>query len=340
MANIHRPRRGSLAFSPRKRAKSQVPTVRSWSEGNSEPKMGGFAGYKVGMTHVIMMDDKPKSLTEGMEISVPVTVLEVPAMRMAAIRAYGKKGPYGTKILAEAWSKDLDPSLDRKLYMPKKAKTDKSLNAIEKLVEEGKVGNIHLVSYTLPSQISGIPKKTPDVMENRIVGGDMAARLEYAKSVLGQSVSVSDVFNSGDIIDVSAITKGKGTQGPVKRWGINLMKHKHSRQGSLRQVGTLGPWNPSRVSWRVPQLGQMGYHQRTEYNKRILKIGENGEEVTPAGGFLEYGNVNNEYLMIKGSVPGPKKRLIRLRPAIRAEGKNTGAPQLTHISVDSKQGVR
>ena len=338
MANLHRPRRGSLAFSPRKRAKSQIPTMRSWSKGNNEPKLGGFAGYKVGMTHVIMMDDMPNSLTEGTEISVPVTVLEVPAMKIAAIRVYGKKGPYGTKTLGEAWSGDLDSTLDRKLFTAKKTNTKNALEKIGKLVEEGKVANIHLISYTLPSLIAGIPKKKPDVMENRIVGGDMAARLEYATSLIGKSVEVSDVFNTGDMIDVLAITIGKGTQGPVKRWGINLMKHKHSRQGSLRQIGTLGPWNPSRVSWRVPQLGQTGYHQRTEYNKRIIKIGENGGEVTPKGGFLNYGEVSGNYLLLKGSVPGPKRRLIRLRPAIRGDKQQIGAPQVSYISVESKQG--
>jgi len=220
MANLHRPRRGSLAFSPRKRAKSQIPTMRSWSKGNNEPKLGGFAGYKVGMTHVIMMDDMPNSLTEGTEISVPVTVLEVPAMKIAAIRVYGEPGPYGTKILGEAWSTDLDPSLERKLFTPKKTNTKNALEKIGKLVEEGKVANIHLISYTLPSLIAGIPKKTPDVMENRIVGGDIATRLEYATSMIGKSVEVSEIFNTGDMIDVLAITIGKGTQGPVKRWAF------------------------------------------------------------------------------------------------------------------------
>jgi len=338
MPNLHRPRRGSLAFSPRKRAKSQVPTVRSWSNDNGVPKMGGFAGYKAGMTHVLMMDNTPKSLTEGTEISVPVTVLEVPGMRIAAIRAYGKKGPYGTSILSEAWSTELDPTLNRKLFTPKQDNTDKALIRIEELIQEGKVGNLHLISYTLPSMISGIPKKKPDLMENRIVGGDMTAKMEYARNVLGKSINISDIFKSGDLVDVSAITKGKGTQGPVKRWHINLMKHKHSRQGSLRQIGTLGPWNPSRVSWRVPQLGQTGYQQRTEYNKRIIKIGENGNEATPASGFINYGTINNNYLLIKGSVPGPKKRLVRLRSAIRAKNPHTAAPQLSYVSIESKQG--
>jgi large subunit ribosomal protein L3 len=338
MPNLHRPRRGSLAFSPRKRAKRQVPVIRSWPEGNGESKIGGFAGYKVGMTHVNMIDDIPKSLTENMEISIPVTVLEVPAIKIAAIRVYGKPETYGTKILCEAWSTELDPTLFKKIFIPKRKDTKNALSKIETLVEEGQVNNINLICYTLPSKISGVPKKKPDLMENRVIGGDIKPRLEYAKSVLGTSINISDIFNPGDMIDVSAITKGKGTQGPVKRWHINLMKHKHSRQGSLRQIGTLGPWNPSRVNWRVPQLGQTGYHQRTEYNKRILKIGEDGNDITPAGGFLNYGIVKNNYILVKGSVPGPKKRLIRLRPAIRAKIKNTVTPQILNISVESRQG--
>jgi large subunit ribosomal protein L3 len=64
MATIHRPRRGSLSYSPRKRAKSEVPRIRSWPE-EDKARMAGFAGYKAGMTHVMMIDDRPKSLTEG-----------------------------------------------------------------------------------------------------------------------------------------------------------------------------------------------------------------------------------------------------------------------------------
>ena len=116
------------------------------------------------------------------------------------------------------------------------------------------------------------------------------------------------------------------------------MKGKHSRQGSLRQIGTLGPWHPAHVSWRVPQMGQTGYHQRTEFNKRILKIGSNGAEVTPDGGFLNYGLIRGDYVLIKGSVPGPSKRLIRLRDPIRAKKVDLGEPNIVHISRESKQG--
>lgn len=337
MASIHRPKRGSLAFSPRKRAKSHIPRFRAWPEATGEPKLQSFAGYKVGMTHVIMVDDVKNSLTQGMEISVPVTVIETPAIRVAAIRAYAE-GSAGEKAVAEVWAADLDPELKRRIPVPAADNMAENLENIGKMIEEGKVSDIKAVTYTLPKSLTGVPKKIPDIMESGISARDLNTKFEYAKSILGTLLSVTDVFKTGTLVDTAAITTGKGTQGPVKRWGIQLMKNKHSRQGSLRQIGTLGPWHPDHVSWRVPQMGQMGYHQRTEFNKRILKIGSDGEEVTPEGGFLNYGLVRGDYVLIKGSVPGPSKRLIRLRDPIRAKKADLGEPNILHISRESKQG--
>ncbi|MDI9395077.1 MAG: 50S ribosomal protein L3 [Euryarchaeota archaeon] len=337
MASIHRPKRGSLGFSPRKRAKSHIPRFRAWPESTGEPKLQSFAGYKVGMTHVIMVDDIKNSLTQGMEISVPVTVIETPSIRVAAIRAYTKNSS-GEKAIAEVWAADLDPELKRRIHIPAAKDQVEGLEAIGKMIEEGRVSEIKAVTYTLPKSLSGVPKKVPDIMESGISAKDLGAKFEYAKSILGTLVNIKDVFKNGTLVDTAAITTGKGTQGPVKRWGIQLMKNKHSRQGSLRQIGTLGPWHPARVSWRVPQMGQMGYHQRTEFNKRILKIGSDGTEVTPEGGFLNYGLVRGDYVLIKGSVPGPSKRLIRLRDPIRAKKTNLGEPNILYISRESKQG--
>jgi large subunit ribosomal protein L3 len=337
MAKGHRPKRGSLAFSPRVRAKSHVPRFNSWPDAAGEPKLQDFAGYKVGMTHVVMVDDTKNSLTEGMEISVPVTVVETPAVRVAAIRAYGNS-THGEKALSEAWTADLDESLGKSIVFPKESNTEEALAKLESLVEEGKVTDIKVITYTLPKKLTGVPKKNADLMETAVSGSDVKAKLEYAKSVLGAEIKITDVFNEGAFVDVAAITTGKGTQGPVKRWGINLQKNKHSRQGSLRQIGTLGPWHPAVVRWTIPQMGQMGYHQRTEYNKRILKLGEDGEEITPAGGFLNYGLVRGEYILIKGSIPGPSKRLVRLRDPMRSKVSAMGEPEIVHVSTQSKQG--
>jgi large subunit ribosomal protein L3 len=289
------------------------------------------------MTHVIMVDDIKNSLTQGMEISVPVTVIETPAIRVAAVRAYAEDST-GEKAIAEVWAADLDPELKRRIPIPAAGNQAEGLEAIGKLIGEGRVSDIKAVIYTLPKSLTGVPKKVPDIMESGISAKDLGAKFEYAKSILGTLVNVKDVFKNGTVVDTAAITIGKGTQGPVKRWGIQLMKGKHSRQGSLRQIGTLGPWHPAHVSWRVPQMGQMGYHQRTEFNKRILKIGSDGEEITPEGGFINYGLVRGEYVLIKGSVPGPSKRLIRLRDPIRAKKADLGEPNILYISRESKQG--
>ena len=335
MSHPHRPRRGSIAYSPRVRARSEVPRVRAWPV-QKQPKLLGFAGYKAGMTHVIMTDDVPNSLTSGMEISIPVTILEAPPMKVAAIRIYNSS-TYGAHAIAEAWTTDLDKELNRAMTVPKKHDLPAALAKIDQLIKDGVATDLRVIMCTMPEKVTGIPKKKPEIMENNIGGTDMKARFEYARTLLGKSVNISDVFANGDIIDVLAITTGKGLQGPVKRWGIQLQKAKHSRAGSVREIGTLGAWHPSHVSWRVPQLGQTGYHQRTEFNKRVMQIGKDGKAVTPEGGILNYGVVRNDYIIIKGSVPGPAKRMIRLRPAIRQK-KKLPAPELTYISLESKQG--
>ena len=334
MAQIHRPRRGSLSYSPRKRAKSEVPRIRSWPE-EDKARMAGFAGYKAGMTHVMMIDDRPHSLTEGMEISVPVTVLEVPPMNVVAVRAYENYNG-GLRPAGEAWAENLAPELKRAITVPKKSRGT-APGDLEALGED--LADVRVLVHTNPTLVSGVPKKVPDIMEMPINGGSMLDRLKLAQSLLGQQVPVSSVFELGDLLDASAVTKGKGLQGPVRRWGIAMAKRKHARTGKVRHVGNLGPWNPSHISWRVPQLGQMGYHQRTEYNKRLMLIGSDGSKITPEGGFPGYGLVRNQYILIKGSLPGPVKRLVRMRHAIRPGMNSVKAPELLYVSQESKQGV-
>ncbi|HHT76079.1 MAG: 50S ribosomal protein L3 [Methanomassiliicoccaceae archaeon] len=333
MPNKRRPRKGSKAYSPRKRAASQTPRLDSWPEISEGPKLQGFAGYKAGMTHAFVVDYRPKSLTSGQEIQVPVTVLEVPPMKVAAVRVY-ESTRYGLRTVGEVWSNSLNSELSRRLPIPKNYDPEKAWNDLSK----SDIDDVRVLTYTQPKLVSGVPKKVPELMETRIGGGTIEERLEYAKSLLGKEVSVSDFVKDGGIIDVSAITKGKGFQGAVKRWGIKLLHHKNSKHRRL--VGNLGPKRPGYVRPTVPQGGQMGYHQRTEFNKRVLKIGEKGEEITPKGGFLNYGDIRNNYVLIHGSVPGPTKRLIRLRDPVRPNGTMLKeAPNITYVSIQSKQGA-
>jgi len=330
MPKYHRPRRGSLAYSPRKRARSEVPHIKSWAEDGGKPKLQGFAGYKAGMTHVLVIDYRPTSTTSGKEVMVPVTVVETPPLKVVAIRGYTET-PYGLKTLTEVWTEDLDRDLSRRIVLPKK-KPGRGWEDLEN------ADDIRAIVHTQPKLVPSIPKKKPELMEIRIGGGAIEERLEYAKQILGKEVRVKEVIREGDMLDAIAVTKGKGFQGHVKRWGVKLLSHKNSKH--RRMIGTEGSWTPSWVQPTVPQAGQMGYHQRTEYNKRVLKIGENGEEITPAGGFPHYGVVRNEYMIIHGSLPGPAKRLIRFRDAIRYHrGVKVEKPEITYISTMSKQGV-
>lgn len=329
-----RPRAGSLAYYPKTRAKGIVPKYHSWPEYNGQPMLQGFAGYKAGMTHVIMIDDRKKSPTEGKEIMVPVTVIEIPAMTVAAIRVY-VKDTYGKHPLTEVWAENLE-ALSGRITKPKTNNAAKATEKINAAIED--VVEVMVLMYTKPTEITGIPKKVPDLMEIRVAGGSAQERFDYALSILGGDIDMKSLLDEGQFADISGITKGKGFQGAVKRFGITLRKRKHSRGKKERHIGTLGPWHPHHVRWQVPMPGQLGFQQRTEFNKRIIKIGDNADEINPAGGFLHYGLVRNNYVLIKGSIPGPAKRLVRIRSATRMGEQKVLSPVVEYVSLQSKQG--
>jgi large subunit ribosomal protein L3 len=332
MADRHHPKRGSMGYSPRKRARSETARFKSWPEREGEPKVQGFAGYKAGMTHAFIIDYRPTSTTSKQEVRVPVTVVEVPPMKVAAVRTY-ESTPYGLKTKGEVWAGKLEKELARRLPVPTSYDTKEAWKKIDKK----NIDDVRVLVYTQPKKVSGIPKKMPEIMEVRIGGGTMEERLRYAKKILGKELKIGDFAEEGDMLDVAAVTKGKGFQGHVKRWGVKLLPRKNRKH--QRMVGTLGPWNPHYVRSTVPQAGQMGYHQRTEYNKRVLKIGDSGEEITPNGGFLRYGVVKNQYMVIHGSIPGPVKRLVRFRDPMRFHGTKVEPPEITYISTESNQGA-
>jgi large subunit ribosomal protein L3e len=73
-------------------------------------------------------------------------------------------------------------------------------------------------------------------------------------------------------IDVVGVTKGKGFNGVQRRWGVKKLPRKTHR--GLRKVGCIGAWHPARVRFTCPRAGQLGYHHRTEVNKKIYRIGK------------------------------------------------------------------
>jgi large subunit ribosomal protein L3 len=334
MAKGHKPKAGSRAFWPRKRARRIYPRLKVCTQSigimdkMKESKPIAFAAYKAGMTHVMFTDTRKGSVTEGHEISRPVTVLDCPPLVVFGIKLYKKElGRYkdiGT-LLADSLKKELSRKL---LIFDRKKKHDAV--AFEKLVD-GAV-NVRLVVHTQPKE-SGLGKKKPEVFELDIGGATPRQKWEYAKHKLGKEIDIAEVFAGGEYVDVSAVDIGKGYQGPVKRFGIVIRSRKN--KGKRRHVGTMGPVTPARVlPGRIPLAGQMGFQTRTEYNKRIIKVGSGG--ISPDGGFINYGVVPKAYIMLEGSVPGPKKRLIMFRKSFRKTTVREPV-EISHVSVRTQQ---
>jgi large subunit ribosomal protein L3 len=180
----------------------------------------------------------------------------------------------------------------------------------------------------------GLTQKKPIVNEIGISGGDMASQFEYLIKSLGKNVSFTDIFKPGGYVDVSGITKGKGFEGPVTRFGVKRKQHKSRK--SVRAIGVLGPWHPAAVMYTAPRAGQRGFHQRTETNKRILQIGNAAEtRITPPGGFLHFGEVRGNYVILRGSVPGTSGRFVMIRQPIRRRTTKLLTPQVIELSVRS-----
>jgi len=308
------PRRGSLQFWPRRRSKRVFARVRSWAK-TKEAKPLGFAGYKVGMTHLIINDVRKTSTTKGMDIFCPATIIECPPLKTASIRFY-KNTTKGVKTVSENLAENLDKELERKISMPKKAR--------KREIAAENYDFVRLLVHTQP-RLTGIGKKKPELFEISI-GGNKEEQLEYAKNKLGKEIIIDEVFKEGQQLDVHAVTKAKGVQGPVKRFGISLKSHKSEK--SRRTPGSLGGWKAQgHIMWRQAKAGKMGYHIRTEYNKWLLKIGK-ANEISKKSGFEHYGVVKNSYIIVKGSIIGHKKRIVRINEPIRPNKKIPGNPSV------------
>ncbi len=315
MAKSHKPRSGTLQFWPRKRAKRIYPRIRSWTL-SKDVKPLAFAGYKVGMTHIIYTDNKSTSMTKGEDISIPITIIECPPLKIASIIFY-KKTPYGLTVSARLNTQKFDKELFRKITNPKKSKE----------VKEDNFDDIRILVYTQP-KLTTIGKKKPELFEIAL-GGNKDEKLTWAKENLGKELKIQDIFQAGQFIDIRGITKGKGFCGPVKRNGVSLRSHKSEKM--IRGPANLGCWIGNR-QWTVAQPGQHGFHQRMELNKWIVNIGEDPKEINKISGFKRYGVIKNNYLLVKGSIPGPSKRLIVLTSAVRKIKNIPDAPTIQYIN--------
>lgn len=321
------PRRGSLAYLPRGRAKKMAARIRTWPKSDSEePKLLGHVGFKAGCIQIVSIDDREKTPNAGKQLVSLGTVLVTPPILVLGIRGYSKKYE-GYHAEFDAYAEDVPKSISK--YVSLKAKenalesAEKSLSKIKKIVA--------LVAVS-PKTIN-LEQKRPFVFEAGISGGDITKQFTFAKELLGKEVKLNQVFQPGESVDVAAITKGKGWEGPITRWGVKKKQHKSRK--SVREVGSLGPISPQNVMYTVPRAGQRGFHQRVEYDKRIMIMSDTTSkdfEINPKGGFKHFGLVKGEYIVLKGSVPGTYRRMIKLRTQIRNIPPKVFKPNILEIA--------
>lgn len=297
-----------MQFWPRKRAEKLLPSV-NWSpvlqkNAGQKANLLGFIGYKAGMASAFVKDNTPDSMTKGKKIVLPVTIIECPTMKILSVRLY-KNGIVKKDILND----NLDKELKRVTRIPSKKSDAKE--ALEK-INAADFDDLRVVVYSQVKK-TGI-KKGPDISEIAICGS-FADKIAFAKENLGKEISVADVFTKG-LVDTRALTKGKGFQGVVKRFGVRLRSHKAEK--GQRRVGSVGAWHPTGIRFNVPMGGQMGNATRIAYNNPIVASKKFSGEDSIGKKFLQnYGFVKNDYVILSGSVQGPQKRQVLMTSSFR-----------------------
>ncbi|MXY61197.1 MAG: 50S ribosomal protein L3 [Cenarchaeum sp. SB0665_bin_23] len=321
------PRRGSLAYLPRGRAKSMEARIRGYARSyEGEPSMVVHCGFKAGCIQIVSIDDREKTPNAGKQLVSLGTVLVTPPVTVVGWRGYSKDAN-GHHAEFDVYADTLPRRITKKINLSttdEKQKKSENLDNIER---------INAIIAVVPSD-AGLEQKKPYIFEAPIEGGSIPDRAKYVQNLLGKTVRVSDLFQRGGSVDVAAITKGKGWQGVIKRYGAKRKQHKSRK--SVRELGSLGPISPQYVMYTVPRAGQMGFHQRVEYNKRIMIMGDSKDgdyNINPPGGFKHFGNVQGDYIILRGSVPGAYRRLVKIRTQIRNAPKKIAEPRILEVVI-------
>ncbi|MBQ6324192.1 MAG: 50S ribosomal protein L3 [Bacilli bacterium] len=138
---------------------------------------------------------------------------------------------------------------------------------------------------------------------------------------LGQTVGV-DIFEAGEIVDVTGTSKGKGFQGVIKRHNQSTGPMGHGSQYH-RGVGSLGTMLPMHVLKGKKMPGQMGNVQRTVQNLEVVSV-----------------DTENSVILVKGNVPGPKKSLVVIRTAVKKpDTKNEASNLVSYVKESAVEEV-
>ncbi|XP_060064149.1 large ribosomal subunit protein uL3-like [Ylistrum balloti] len=367
------PRHGSKGFLPKKRASRHRGKVKAFpkDDKNKPVHLTAFIGYKAGMTHIVRDVDRPGSKSNKKEIVEAVTIIETPPMVIVGLVGYIET-PSGLRSFKTIFAEHLNEDCRRRFYKnwyncKKKAFTkyakkwtdETGKKEIERDFQKMKkyCKVIRVIAHTQTKLMKKRQKKA-HIMEIQVNGGTIAQKVDWAREKMESSVPVGSVFAMDENIDIIGVTKGKGVKGVTSRWHTKKLPRKTHK--GLRKVACIGAWHPSRVQFTVARAGQKGYHHRTEINKKIYRMGEgthtkdgklvknnastdfdpSEKNITPMGGFPHYGEVNNDFVMIKGCTMGPKKRVLTLRKSLLPSFKKKQMEKinLKFIDTSSKFG--
>jgi len=360
------PRCGNLGFLPKKRTKHHTGRIRSFPK-DSDPSapchLTAFRAYKAGMTHVVRGVDRPGAIMHKREVVDAVSILETPPMVVVGVVGY-LETPRGLRTLTTVFAEHLSEEFKRRCYKnwykskrkaytkyAKKYSEDdgKSIEAeLERIGKFCKV--VRVIAHSQVKKLNLRIKKA-HIMEIQINGGSPVDKVKFARDLFEKEITVDSVFGKDELVDVLGVTKGKGFEGVTTRWGVTRLPRKTHR--GLRKVACIGSWHPARVSDTVPRAGQDGYFHRTEMNKKIYRIGKKGDNascqteadlteksITPMGGFVHYGVIKEDWVMIKGACVGVKKRPLIMRKALmkHSSRKHAECIDIKFIDTSSKLG--
>jgi len=362
---FRRPRRGNLGFLPRRRTNHHRGRIRSFPADKSaqKPHLTAFVGFKAGMTHVMREVERTGSSMNKKQVVEPATIIETPPLRIVGMVGYVET-PRGLRALSTVWAQNMSDEFKRRFYKNwYKSKKKCFQKASDKVANGGNAqlmerikkycSVVRVICHTQTKLLNNRTKKA-HILEVQINGGNVVEKVDFAASLFEQEVKVDQVFSDFDLCDVIGVTKGHGFTGVVKRFGVKRLPRKTHR--GLRRVGCIGSWHPANVQWTVARAGQLGYHHRTEVNKRIYRVGKalssenkgnasteydlTEKNITPMGGFVRYGVVNNDFILIKGCCVGIRKKQLILRQSMHTRTKNklTEPVNLKFIDTSSKMG--
>ncbi|XP_041633877.1 60S ribosomal protein L3-like [Cheilinus undulatus] len=370
---FHAPRHGHMGFLPHKRSKKHRGKVRTWPKDDpTQPvHLTAFLGYKAGMTHTLREVHRVGLKQSKREEVEGVTIIDTPPVIVVGVIGYVKT-VRGLRSLKTIFAEHLSDECKRRFYKNWYKSKKKAFSKYSKKWQDEtgkkqldkdfammkKYCSVIRVIVHSQMRLLAIKQKKSHIMEVQLNGGSISDKVDWAKEHLEKAVHVSAIFSQDEMIDIIGVTKGHGFKGVTSRWHTKKLPRKTHK--GLRKVACIGAWHPSRVGYTIARAGQKGYNHRTEINKKVYRVGKGvhiqdgkvirnnaatnydttQKSITPMGGFPHYGEVNNDFVMVKGCVVGAKKRVLTLRKSllVHTSRKAKEAIELKFIDTTSKFG--